>query len=518
MRKIPYLLNRDGRYYARLVVPKDLRKIVGKSELREPLGPDRRAAIKLLPGQVAKMQHELAVASQKNGEPTNAPMRYPMAPDQMALSLYQQRLTLDDELRNDPRWPSVGIDDLLVQQLRVAIAGKSNDAELGALVGAQIERFRASGNLDAKPGSPEWREIARALCHAELEALARVAERDEGDFTGSPVSPVIKEAKAPEPVAQKVSLKRLWADYIESRVQAGFMRDQGKRLRPVEDSLRKFLKHDDACRVSKKDLLSWRDHLMTEKSAKTTNDIYLSGVRSLFSWAVENDRLHENVAKGVRQPKPKKIYGRERGYTDQEAVRLLRASRAYQSKADEFGYVREAEKTANMKRWVPILCAFSGARVSELTQLRKQDIRSVDGQFVVRITPDAGTVKAGGYRDVPLHPQVIDEGFADFVAASPEGPLFHSATEPEKYQRAAVIVSNKLSDWLRESGLTPEGLQPNHAWRHRLKTQCRELGISDRVVDAIQGHAGKTAGDNYGDVTLKTKTNAIKKLPKFDLN
>ena len=94
-------------------------------------------------------------------------------------------MALDDELRNDPRWSGVGIDDLLVERLRKAIAGSANDAELGELVGAQIERFRTSGNLDAAPGSTEWRAIARALCQAELEALARSAERDEGDYSGN---------------------------------------------------------------------------------------------------------------------------------------------------------------------------------------------------------------------------------------------------------------------------------------------------------------------------------------------
>ncbi|MCE8523363.1 integrase [Ruegeria pomeroyi] len=437
------MINRSGRYHARLVVPKDLRGIVGKSELRAPLGGDYRQALRLLPGAVAQLQHQIAQAEQKAGagQRQPGPARYPLAPDQLAHSLYVQRLAFDDEIRNSPAYPAVGqigIDDLLVQRLRDAIAGKANDAELGALVGAQIERFRAAGNLDAEPGSNAWREIARALCHAELEALARVVERDEGDFSGTPSAPIIKDAQPPEKAPEPISLKRLWTDYINGRVQAGFMRDNGQRLRPVIESLRKFLKHDDARRVTKKDLLAWRDHLMKELSAKTVNDIYLSGVRSVFAWAFENDRLPENVAATVRQPKPKKVYGRERGYTDIEAKGVLKASRAYQPKADEFGYVRESEKGANVKRWVPIICAFTGARVSEITQLRKEDIRKVDGCWVARITPDAGTVKAGDFRDVPLHSQIIKEGFAEFVDAATSGPLFHNATEPEKYQRAAV--------------------------------------------------------------------------------
>jgi len=514
--KVRHLINRSGRYHARLVVPKDLRQAVGKTELRKPLGADYRKALRLLPGAVAQLQHQIAEVERQTGQIAQ-PMRYPLAPDQIAHAHYTRRLAFDDELRNDPRYAAIGIDDILVQRLREAIAGRASDEELAALVGAQIERFRASGNLDAAQGSDEWRVMARALCSAEYEALERVYERDEGDFSGVPSTPMLANTEPAAEPERPVKLTQLWQDYVNSRVQADFMRDKGARQRPVIESLRKFLKHNDATRITKKDLLAWRDHLIKNLSAKTVNDVYLSAIRSVFSWAVANERLAENVAHDVRQPKPRKVYGRERGYTDEEALKVLKASRNYESKVDEFGHVRESVKMANMKRWVPILCAFTGARVSEITQLRKDDIREVDGQWIIRITPDAGTVKSGGYRDVPLHPQIIEEGFARFVAASKTGPLFHSAKEPENYQKAAIIVSNKLSDWLRISGLRPEGLQPSHAWRHRFKTQCLELGISDRVMDAIQGHAGRTAGDNYGDVTLKAKREAINRIDSYYL-
>jgi len=292
------------------------------------------------------------------------------------------------------------------------------------------------------------------------------------------------------------------------------------RSRPAKDvgftdPLSGTLKHDDATRIKKMDMLTWRGDLMKMLSAKTVNDIYLSAVKSVLVWAVENDRLIENVAASVKQPKPRKVYGRERGYTDPEAVTVLKASRIYEPHKDEFGRVREMPHLVAAKRWVPIICAFTGARVSEITQLRKEDVTKIGDYWVVWITPDAGTVKAGGYRDVPLHRQIIDQGFADFVQVADHGPIFHGGTDPARYAKKAVRISNQLSEWLRKSELTPEGLQPNHAWRHRLKTTCREFEISDRVVDAIQGHAGKTAADHYGDVTLKTKAVAIAKLPNY---
>ncbi|WP_291336807.1 hypothetical protein [Albidovulum sp.] len=225
--------------------------------------------------------------------------------------------------------------------LRKGIAGSLTDDELARLVGDRIDRYRHLGNTDAERGTAEWRTLARALCIAEYEALARVVERDEGDFTGTPSHPVLVNVTPAEEHQKTVSLNELWANYVKGRTQAGFMKDNGKRQSPVIKSLCAFLKHDDANRVTKKDLLAWRDHLMTSLTAKTVNDIYLSTVRSLFGWAHENERLTENVAATVKQPKPRKVRSREKGYTDDEALAVLNAALSYQPKPNQFGYVRE---------------------------------------------------------------------------------------------------------------------------------------------------------------------------------
>jgi len=46
----------------------------------------------------------------------------------------------------------------------------------------------------------------------------------------------------------------------------------------------------------------------------------------------------------------------------------------------------------------------------------------------------------------------------------------------------------------------------------------RELGMSDRVIDAIQGHARRTEGDNYGDITVTAKVKVIEALAYYDLS
>ena len=126
-------------------------------------------------------------------------------------------------------------------------------------------------------------------------------------------------------------------------------------------------------------------------------------------------------------------------------------------------------------------------------------------------------MQAGDYRDVPLHRQIVTLGFEDFVRSVGQGPLFHNGKDPERYEAKAKRMSNQIADWLRIKEIKPDGIQPNHAWRHRLKTQALELGLNIRVIDAMQGHSGRTAGENYGDVTIAAKVRVIDQLPEYNL-
>jgi hypothetical protein len=44
-----------------------------------------------------------------------------------------------------------------------------------------------------------------------------------------------------------------------------------------------------------------------------------------------------------------------------------------------------------------------------------------------------------------------------------------------------------------------------------------EAGIDTRILDAIQGHAPRTASDGYGEVTVSTMAAAVAKLPRINI-
>jgi integrase len=264
-------------------------------------------------------------------------------------------------------------------------------------------------------------------------------------------------------------------------------------------------------------LIAWRDILLVKLAPKTVSDVYLASVRTILNWAVREDRLTVNPAEHVRQEVAKKYRSREKGFTLDEGVAILRASYKYAPKPFMGGAPREFAETSAAKKWVPLLCAHTGARVSEMTQLRREDVRKAGDICIVRISPDAGTVKTGLYRDVPLHKQIVDLGFVDFVNAAPSGPLFVRTKKGEKGLQKARMIANRIAEGLKDQDLVPKGVSPNHGWRHRFKTVGREEGLPERIIEAICGHAGRTAGDDYGDVTITAMWRVIGAMPSYEI-
>ena len=206
--KLRYFKEQNGHFYTRIAVPGPLQLILGKSQLQEALGSERRNAERLHHGVVVKLQTEIAMAKRhaaQAGIVEASSGQFPLSTEQIALSHYRRLVALDEAMRGMPGYANVGINDQRVHALRDGIAGAPSNTELSDTIGSQVERYRAAGNHNAKHGTPEWRAIARALCVAEYEALERAVERDEGDFAGQPKNPILSNIKISEPPLPPVS-------------------------------------------------------------------------------------------------------------------------------------------------------------------------------------------------------------------------------------------------------------------------------------------------------------------------
>lgn len=285
-----------------------------------------------------------------------------------------------------------------------------------------------------------------------------------------------------------------------------------KRWSGVMAALEERLGTDDLAEVTGEALLSWKDALLASGLAPgTVRDAYLGGVKAVMNWALANRRISANPVEGLSVKVPKPIRLRDRDLTDEEALVILTAAVSQPAG-------RICKEHAAARRWIPWLCAYGGARVNEMTQLRGCDFRVVDGIPLIRITPEAGSVKTGLRRDVPVHPHVVEQGFPAYVLERGDGPLFYDPAAARSWTSAHPLykkVGERLAAWVRSLGVVDTGVDPNHGWRHRFKTVGRRSGISSDVLDAIQGHAPRTEGEQYGRYPPEQLYDAVCRMPRY---
>lgn len=509
-------------YRARIIIPPNLRPFILKADgtprtaLEEFLGADSRAALKKSHAILADFHDQLDRArlqleATNSGQPPNGIALRGLAIADAAKQVFRAELDFDLlERAAGPREVDPGFERVYLDKLRLVAAGLIKGHEAEALIGYAATLTGAT----AQTVTGKREDLLKVLANVRIDALSISQSRDKGEAYPPDVrTPELLQADEPEPI----SLRKLIAAYSTARAKVGKGSEAMKRWASVHDDLIAFLKHDNVLKITDQNLRDWRDEKLKTLSAATVSKVYLPAIRAVLNWAVTEGKVRENVADKVKQEVPKRQRSREQGFTTAEAVTILKTTLAYMPKDTGVKSTTESAGLSAAKKWSSILCAFSGARIAEITQLRKQDFRQEGDTTVMRLRPDAGGIKAGDFRDVPLHTQIVELGFLDFLNAAADGPLFHTTTDPMKLKGAARTIAGRVSEWLQEIKVIPEGLQPNHAWRHRMKTISNEEGITERVIDAIQGHAGKTAGDNYGDVTLKARKAAIDRLPAYDL-
>lgn len=262
-----------------------------------------------------------------------------------------------------------------------------------------------------------------------------------------------------------------------------------------------------------------RGLITSERQAITVREVWLSSSRRVFGWAREHKRIAQNPFKEVRVDVPRRVQTREEGrsFTDAEASTILKASLAV---------AKPSTPTERTRRWVPWLCAYSGARPGEITQLRGIDIEDRKGLFVMRLTPDAGTIKTAKPRTVPIHEHLIAQGFIEMVKQVGKGALFYNDKTPQRMNADPMKPSRPRADtaraqlgaWVRELGVDDPQLSPNHAWRHTFKRRADEAGIPEKMNDAITGHTQATEGRKYGAPTPTAMAEALKKFPRYKLD
>ena len=257
-----------------------------------------------------------------------------------------------------------------------------------------------------------------------------------------------------------------------------------RRARGVFIELQAKFPHTSAGALTARDAKVWIESLITEeRTAFTVANIWLANCKSVFGWGVDQELISTNPFALIKVTKHRRIRERSgKTFNQKEAAIILEASQQISDLKTPMG---------RAKRWVPLLCAYTGARAGEMTQLRSEDVQKVGDAYFAHLTPSAGTIKTGQARTVPLHEHLIELGFVTFVLSRGPGPMFFkpstskAAVDPLNPKRGpAVKTRERLGEWVRSLGVTDPRAQSQScvaahislegaAGRHRTGSQVR---------------------------------------------
>lgn len=504
----PWKHPNSGFYWLRKGVPEDLRALVGKrEEKRSLLTRDPVVAKRLHAEALAEL--EVRWANLRAGP--KALSEYEA--HQMAVSVHDRWLAQHRYNPSSQTAWDVDIGPRLFLPPTPMPVGKSYDVgffleyDPNAMRCGQLEAWCVAGadeclaaqglKVDEKSRLILAKAIAAAVQRASL-TLSRLARGETIESTiftsGSGVPSAAPASQKPVPFD---SLIKGWAS----------------ERRPVEKTvyewtrvmgqLEKFLGHGDARLVTSENFVAWKRSMVDAGlRSKTIQDAKLAPMKAIFEWGFKNKLLSMNPAEGVSVEVKSKQGEKKRSFTDEEAKIVLRAA--------------SVEKDL-VRRWVPWIGAYSGARVSEICQLRSEDVLEIEGVWCMKLDPEAGSLKtSGSERVIPVHPALIDAGFVKFATRAKPGPLFDKLA-PDKFGKRGGNGTKVIGRFVRQLGLADLRLSPSHSWRHRIKTLGRKHALARDILDAITGHSSGTEGDSYGEFPVEALYRELCKIPTLKL-
>jgi integrase len=283
---------------------------------------------------------------------------------------------------------------------------------------------------------------------------------------------------------------------------------KGKKTR--KDATTKFarftswLGHSDPARVTTTDLIRFKDYLVKERQAGNLADRtiknYLIAMKSIFGYAEKNIHLDTNPMVGVHFTAAK---GEERrDFTLDERRAILTAA-------------REQQPVVKWLAWIP---AFVGCRIEEIADCHTNDVEYVEGIWCIRIREDNRTEDQtlktfGSVRTVPLHSALIAEGFLNYHASLPTGPLF-PMLKLDTFGRRGGTASAKIVHFVRNVVKIKDlKIAPSHSWRHTVATMLADRDVPLHVIGGITGHRIQGAIADYLHPKIPEMKAAIEKLP-----
>ncbi|MGB5118249.1 MAG: site-specific integrase [Providencia rettgeri] len=545
MSTMTLIKGKTGIWILRVVVPVNLREILGKGEFRSSLGTRNRAEaeIKAIPINAliqAKIEQArkifIADSSITNDDieriasvwltfilskPELVKERY-LFDYPHGLDLTLESRTIVEYLRQKNNATSYDTPDISVM-LGLSDPSPSIKREQRDIEILQLVKNELAEALELFPAelTPTWRvKLAWRLADYRNQAAGMLVV---GIF------PQYKATETQEETRTSISFSGLFDEYKEQifRDEPERAEKRIKEYSTAANRFSEFIGLKTIEEISKEDIMKFRSlmekqplrptkatkKLTLQQQAELTGDKLspqrvrnlLMALSAIFRVAVENGLLQANPISEI--PKKKRQRSNNHYAFSESEVTTIFNLPLFEGEVSPHGA---------MAYWVPIILYYTGARVEEICQLYKQNI--IDDNGIPCIQVEMGenqSVKTGNTRTIPLHDHLIELGFMDYVN-SRENYLFSGQRNSAgKYSYNFI---RWFGQYIRKHGIDNPEIKPTHSFRHTFITYCRNRGEREDVQNSITGHAQGSVGRGYGAYTTPMKKELIDRTPKLNLS
>ncbi|MGC5780837.1 DUF6538 domain-containing protein [Methylobacterium sp. NFXW15] len=369
------------------------------------------------------------------------------------------------------------------------------------------------------PDDPAWRQLELAFVKAQRSAFAGIRARLDGDevatperqseIKGMPLTAALElwsearntGARKPQP-SSIAEARRATRRFVELHGDLPITEITKAHARAFRDALARVPKALPArlAKLPLPEILKQDLSKYSRRNAQTINKTLalLSGMLT----RAERDGLFESlptwtnpfhvgfdVAPAEREP--------YEPFSTAELQRLF-ASPVYARHERPLGGQGEAAY------WFPLIALFSGARRTEIAQLKIGDVRQGEGGIwyldITNEGADQNLKTASSARSVPVHRELIRLGLLNVVAARAR----KDAASAPLWPTFAPPIDPKAKAWTKWFArylgvhVVDHSAKTFHSFRHTFKRACREAGLSEEVHNALTGHAGGGVGRGYG--------------------
>jgi len=243
---------------------------------------------------------------------------------------------------------------------------------------------------------------------------------------------------------------------------------------------------------------------LSQKEIQTPQNINkrITKLSVFGNWGVRQGLLITNPFSGMKFSVKKQPHTRQ-PFTAGE-LRIIFKPETYLKWTIHFSHPYRKDRVSNHLPyyWVFLLGIFSGMRTNEMCQLRLIDIKKQKNIWFIFVedTEETKVKTENAIRKVPLHPQLIDLGFIDYMTAqkkSKRGRLFWELSE-DRDGFASHVSRHYNQRFLPAVGVWKKYTKVLYCTRHTFINKLYSEMVDENVIKVLVGHEKEFTMKHYG--------------------